>query len=617
MRSYAVELVDALACFGLERAYGVAGGASMYLNAALATDERISTKFLHHEQAAAIAATADAMVSGYPAVLFVTNGPGVVNALTGVAAAWLDSVPMFVISGEARSDHLGVGSGLRNLGIQALPIEQMVSSIVKQFKCLSSGDDPRLTVANLLKTSVQGRPGPVWLQVPLDVQSASAEGFVGLRSAPDSLSFKLETVADGDSSSSKALSDLLIQIEHALLRSRRPVIWIGEGSRRSLRNGKLRRLLETLSAPVVTSWRMKDCAQWLPDGGFGCPGIVSDGFANCLIESADLLFVLGSRCDFTQLGFDATKVASSAFKIVVDIDEHEVRKLDHWADLSVTANIESVVQDLFIGSPAPSFSKWREKCEALRSLTSERDSGLHVDQYSRPETSSGVLRVRELASEVSSQLSDAVLVVGSAGSAIEIFLQNVNIESKTRLIFSTGLGSMGFALPSAVGALCSSEGKEVLCVESDGSMMFNIQELATLISLSRPILIVVLDNDGYASIANSQRAWFGWTVCGSSKSDGLPPFAIDEIAIGFGWEVRHFGCLEEFRELVVDWRRNPRPLMVIARVDPMEDRLPRIPSHMNSQGVMEQASYTDFVGWQSAVEVEDLVEALKSYGKNV
>jgi len=602
-RSKAEVLVDRLARRGVRRAYGVTGGASMFLNIALGDSPSIKTTICLHEQAAAFAACADSMCSGQPVLLFATNGPGSLNLMTGVAAAFLDSVPVIVVTGEAQTKHLDLEERMRNKGIQAVPISPAAASIAKAFHRLQAWDDPCAVVDDLVALALTPRKGPVWLQVPLDVQSMEV--------TPDDRRTPVENlVSSKRTARAKTLVKRPESIE-ALTKASRLLLWLGEGARDAIESGVVAEWCSIWDPVVVCSWRLKDRELGYGFESLGSPGIVAYEVPNCLLEAADTVVAVGTRLDFTQLGFEKSMVAKDAFKIGVDVDSLELEKHSDWLDLQVSADANDWFRAT-LGSSLPN-SGWGSYVRQLEGLGLGRQSADRNFESGKSLGQQAHVSVSAFGRLVSSWLNDEVLVVGSSGSAIEIFLHSLARTRMRRLVFSTGLGSMGCAVPSAVGS-CFGSAAPVLCVESDGSLMFNIQEIATLVYHKLPVLLCILDNGGYASIRNSQNAWFEGSSFGSDPATGLPSVDIASVLRGFGMEVASAETLVDVRQILDEWREHPKLLALHLGVDGREDRLPRIPSRLADDGQMVQAGFTDFVGGAPEADVLSLRKVLGEFG---
>lgn len=595
----AASIIAGLESLGIRRAYGVTGGASMFLNMALKQSRLIETVFCLHEQAAAMAACSDSMLTGDPVLVFGTNGPGSLNLLTGIAAAYLDSLPVFVLTGEVRTEHLEPAGTLRNKGIQALPIDAAAKSVTKAFRTLRFGESAEEIVGELVELALEPRRGPVWLQVPLDVQNAPAAVFDGAKASgfgPQVLS----------RSAAPNLDDCL----GALKASARTLLWLGEGARSAVEDGSVAAFCNSWDPVVVTSWRMKDREHGYGFESFGSPGTLADELANHLVESAELIIGLGTRLDYTQLGFDRSRVALNAKKIGVDIDSAELLKHGEWLDIRVIQDakgwLESVTPH---GSSVPMWGSH------VRSTLSKPAFSRFNFRKSVSDPCSATLEcstVRTIAEEATKLLRGEIVVVGSSGSAIELFLHHLRFCDVERLLFSTGLGSMGSALPSVVGAQFASR-SPIVCFESDGSFLFNVQELATIKALNIPVLLCILDNGGYASIRNSQAAWFEEGCFGADEQSGLPTTDMRSIVEGFGIEVVSISTVGDLRRAFATWRFDPRLQALHFHVEGSEDRLPRVPSHLDPNGKMVQAAFDDLVGGAPEVSRRRLQKALKGF----
>lgn len=584
---------------GVRRAYGVTGGASMFLNMALKGCSSIDTVFCLHEQAAAMAACSDSMLTGEPVVVFATNGPGSLNLLTGVAAAYLDSVPIFIVTGEVRTEHLEAAGTLRNKGIQAFPIDNAARAMTKAFHRLQFDDSVDQIVDELVDLALSPRKGPVWLQVPLDVQNAPSKAV------------QCPATLDCDVPFPTVLTNPVFdECVSALKSSARPLLWLGEGARSAVEDGSVEAFCNSWDPVVVTSWRMKDRERGYGFESYGSPGTLANEIANCLVESADLIIGLGTRLDYTQLGFDRSGVAPTAKKIGVDVDVAELGKHSGWLDTQVLQDAESWLESVTpYGDGVP---KWGSFVQTLLSKPEFSPFIVNRSDVATLDGDAACSTVRIIAEEAANLFAGEIVVVGSSGSAIELFLHHFNFCEVKRLLFSTGLGSMGSALPSVVGAHCASH-LPIICFESDGSLLFNVQELATIKAMDAPVLLCILDNLGYASIRNSQASWFddGWF--GADEESGLPTPNLRSILDGFGIDTQSIATVGDLRSAFAGWRSQPRLQALHFHVEGSEDRLPRVPSRLDPDGKMVQAAFDELVGGAPEASRMRLQKALKSF----
>ncbi len=515
-------MMDTLAQRGITHAFMVAGGGAMYLNDAVGLHPEIETVCVLHEQAAAIAAEAYTKACGRLALCLVTSGPGGTNAITGVAGGWLDSTPMIVLSGQVKRADLIGGTRVRQRGVQELDMSTIVQSITKYAVMVDEPARVRYHLEKALYLATHGRPGPVWLEVPLDVQGAIIE--------PELLEgFNPEELPDPPTISGPRLEAAAAAVGDMLRESHRPLLLLGSGVRLSGAQRAALELVESLGVPVMTTWPAMGIVGHEHPQYVGRPGPLAARGVNFALQHADLLLCIGARLDLVTTGYDPKDFGRNARKVVVDIDPFELAKLEGAIELPVCADAGAFIDALSGCESAQDSSRlqaWRDRCTAWKQsypiVTADHAiAGDHVTTYHLADVLSDLID------------DDDVVAPCSSGLAIEIFLLALRLRTGHRAIFTTALGAMGYGLPSAVGACIGSGGRRTICIEGDGGLQLNVQELETVRRLGLPIKILVLSNDGYASIRASQTRWFGRLV-GADSSSGVTMPPLKGLAASFG-----------------------------------------------------------------------------------
>ena len=498
-------LMQRLADEGVTDVFLLPGGGAMYLNDAIACEHRMTPVPCHHEQACGIAAEAYGRTSplGF-GVAVVTTGPGATNIVTPVAGAWIESLPLIVISGQVKRADAINGRKIRQGGVQEVDIISVVEPITKFAVTISSPEDARVCLEEALWRMRSERPGPVWIDVPLDVQAAPINpdllrGFI----PPPS-----ERVAD-------ALAGQVAQLNGILKDSERPVLLIGHGVRISGATEIFRQIAERLGIPCVFTWNAADTFHWDHDLYIGRPGVVAARAPNFAIQNSDCLISIGCRLDNVITAYNPAGFARAAKKIVVDVDINELDRHQISIDVKVCASAINFLQAWSENMPVlQDLSTWRAKCLDWKHRYTPLD-GKTFD-------ANGPIAHFEMVDKLSDAIGeDQLVVTGSSGLAVEVFYTAFRNKRGQRMFLTSGLGSMGYGLPAAIGACIGSGGTPTVCVESDGSLMLNLQELATLKQLNLPITLVVMNNNGYASIRNTQRNYFDQRYIGSGPASGL------------------------------------------------------------------------------------------------
>jgi len=559
-----------LADWGVRHIFLVTGGGAMHLNDSIGREPRLQYVCNHHEQASAMAAEGYARVSGLPGVVNVTTGPGGINALNGVFGAFTDSVPLLVISGQVKRETCmraqGI-TGLRQLGDQEVDIVSMVGNITKYAVLI---DDPlsiRYHLERAWHLAQTGRPGPCWLDIPVDVQAASIDpaALRGYDPAKDLDDQARPDVGRNPVQLEALCRDVLERIRNA----KRPVILAGTGVRAAHAVAEFRQLFQRLGIPVTTGWTHDLIAS--DDPLFcGRQGTIGDRAGNFTVQNADVLLILGSRLNIRQTSYNWQSFARHAFKIQVDIDPAEFRKPTVHPDLAIPCDLKRFMTAL------------THQCEAEHYLPSTHSSWLawcreRVLRYpvvqDRQRQPGPPLNPYYFIEQLSARLADDdVIICGNATACIVPF-QVMRLRAGQRLISNSGSASMGHDLPAAIGAAFARPGKRTICLAGDGSVQMNIQELQTVVHHHLPLKIFVLNNSGYLSMRMTQSGFFG-RLTGESGSSGASLPDMVKIACAYGIPSTRIDRASQFeqidRALAADG-----PTLVDVVLDPAQEFEPR------------------------------------------
>jgi acetolactate synthase-1/2/3 large subunit len=519
-------VADRLAAHGLRHVFMLTGGGAMHLNHALGTHAALETVFTHHEQALAMAAEAYYRLTNRLAVVNVTSGPGGTNAITGVYGAWVDSIGMLVLSGQVKTETTvrSTGLPLRQYGDQELDIEELVRPITKYAVMVTDPETIRYHLEKALYLATSGRPGPVWLDNPLDVQAAAID--------PDTLpSFDPAELDEPWQQTDLAAAAAAIMTK--LRAAQRPVVFAGSGVRLSGAHDAFLRLIDKLGVPVVTGWNAHDVLWNAHPLYAGRPGTVGDRGGNMVTQSADLLLVLGSRLNIRQVSYNWRTFAREAYKIWVDIDPVELRKPNVVPDMPVVADLAGLIPALIEqqdDGPSAAQRDWlgwaRERVGKFPTVLPEyRAHGPANHPYVAMDALFRALG------------EDDIVVTGN-GSACVVSFQVAEIKRGQRLWTNSGCATMGYDLPAAIGACTATGGRQrVICIAGDGSIMMNLQEMQTIAGYGLPVKVFLLNNNGYVSIFQTHRNFFnGIEVGGGPKSNvTFPDFARVAAAFGFAY----------------------------------------------------------------------------------
>ena len=563
-------VIDFIARLGVKHVFFLPGGAAMHLNDSLGRHPGLHPVCNLHEQACAISAEAYAKVSEGFGVAMVTAGPGSTNAVTGVASAWLDSIPCIFLSGQVKSPDLKRGTSLRQLGVQEIGIVEIVRSITKYAVTIDDPSTVRYHMERGIYEALNGRHGPVWFDFPLDIQAAEIDpeqlkGFTAPASTDNSASVAAEA----------------IRFIEMFNRAERPVLVAGSGIRLAGATEEFLELVELLQAPVLSTWLGFDLLPGDHPLNFGRPGAIAPRFANLCLQNSDLLLSLGARLDMAMTGYSHANLARGARKVIVDIDPAELAKFQTTVDLPVVADardfIREVLRQKHLIKP-PDRSAWKAKREGWRTrypLNSEY-----------PKVPEGTLSMYRFAETLSDCLEGSdVVASGSSGFACEIFLLVVQAHKNQRVFHSRGMGAMGFGLPASIGACFASGKRRTICVDGDGGFQMNVQELATIAEHRLPIKLFIINNRGYSSIRSSQSNYFKLCV-GCDDTSGLTLPSAAAVARAYGLPAVTLGGDGDLREGVQKVLDSDGPMVCEVMVAADEPRVPRLASFQRSDGAM-------------------------------
>ena len=511
---------------GIRDVFMLTGGGAMHLNHSIGTHSQLNTTFCHHEQALAMAAEAYGRFSNRLAVVNVTSGPGGTNTITGVYGSYVDSVGMVVISGQVKNETtvLYTGLPLRQYGDQELDIVPIISTITKYAAMVTDPLTIRYHLEKAIYLARSGRPGPTWLDIPLDVQAAMID--------PAELASGFDPAEIDEPWKRTDIAASAAEIIAALCKAKRPVVLAGGGVRLSGAHADFLQLVEKLGIPVVTGWNAHDVI-WNDHPLYcGRPGTVGDRGGNMVTQSADFLLVLGSRLNIRQVSYNWTSFAREAFKVWVDIDPIELQKPNVKPDLPVVADLKDLIPALIAAAPdAPS-------AEQAEWLDWARQRGAKFPVV-LPEYRNNQLCNPYVAMEaLFNVLEEGDVVVTGNGSACVVSFQVANLKPGQRLWTNSGCATMGYDLPAAIGVCAALEKpRRVICIAGDGSIMLNLQELQTIAGYKLPVKVILLNNSGYVSIFQTHRNFFnGVEVGGGPKSNvTFPDFGRVAAAFGFAY----------------------------------------------------------------------------------
>ena len=585
---------DFVASLNVKHVFLLPGGGCMHLVDSLGKRKDLKPVCFLHEQGAAIAADAYSQYANNIGVALVTTGPGGTNAITGVAGSWIDSIPVLIISGQVkRADIIGA-SGVRQMGGQEVDITSIVKPITKYAVTVMEPNDILYHLEKAVHIALSGRKGPVWIDIPLDVQGAMIDEK-NLRKF-DPKEIKPVSAAD--------LSPKIKRTIGLLNAAKRPVILAGNGIRSAKAEKDFLRLVDKLKVPVLTTWKGADLLAENDRYYFGRPGSIASRGANFIQQNADLILVLGARLDLAQVGYYYDKFAKNAKKIIVDIDPAELKKMTDKKmriDVPVISDVGVFIREL-LGSIGQreniDLSDWLARCLAWK-----KKYPVVLPEYYKQKK---FVNTYVLADVLSKLLTgNDVVVPGSSGSCSEIMMQAFKVKKCQRIFNDPGLGSMGFGLPASIGACIASGGKRTISVIGDGGLQHNIQELQTLKRLNLPVKIFVLNNNGYSSIRQTQNKFFNGRLVCCDPSSGLTLPDTRKIAEAYGLKTVLIKDQAKLSQLVKKVLSLNGPVICEVMADPTLKTVPRLDSEARPDGTMVSKPLEDLYPFLDRKEFKD------------
>ena len=599
-------IADTLAAYGIHHVFTVTGGGAMHLNDSLGHHPELSCMYHHHEQAAAMAAEAYARVDNHMAAVCVTSGPGATNAITGALCGWMDSIPMLLLSGQVRYDTTVRSSGLniRTMGVQEYDIVKSVEPMTKYAVMVEEPKKVRYHLERALFLAVHGRPGPVWLDIPLNVQSAVVE------------TEELEAYdcrEDRDQIPEEISQDVIEMILEKIKSARRPVMFAGHGIRLAGAYDRFQRLVELLGIPVVTGMSSIDLMESAHPLYVGRNGGTGDRAGNFAVQNSDVLLSIGSRQSFLQTGFAYEKWAQNAYTILNDIDGEELKKKSLHVSLPVVGDAAGLIDQLVKKleergctgehtwfSCSAAASGWLKKCSGWKNKYPV------VTEKHYQELEPGRTNIYAFYQQLSELLPDGAQILVSVGTSRVAGSQAIYLKKNQRFYTNAVTASMGYGLPAAIGVCVASGKKEVICVTGEGSLQMNIQELQTIRHHQLPIRIFVINNEGYHSIRQTQNSYFKGNLVGVGEESGDLSFPdLECLAPAYG--IAYDSCRDS-RTLREDLERvlhGPKPCICQVFVTKQQKTEPKLASRQLPDGTMVSASLEDMYPFLPREELEE------------
>jgi len=534
---------------GIKDLFLISGGGIMHLLDSAAKQKNLNLVFNLNEQATSICADSYAQYTNHLGACLVTTGPGATNAVTGCAGAWLDSSPVLFISGQTKTADMGQLKGLRQFGAQEVAIVPMVKPITKYAVTVMRGDEIKYHLEKAVYLATHGRRGPVWIDIPLDVQGSHVEiqNLKGFNPESEGLAetYSVET-------------EVISKVYNLMNKSERPVVLMGHGVTASGKGKDLHRLLDEFRIPALATWRAKGIYSDDDELFMGSPGIPATRYSNYVLQNSDFLLIIGSRLNPAITAYAEENFAPGAVKIIVDIDKNEINKLVMPFELKINSDagvfIESLVanKNKYINN---SRENWIDYCVNIKKKYPLSKEVQPLDNEGKVD---GYLFAEKLSDYMT---SEDVFVGSSSGRTCGISHMAIRLKKGQKFITSMGIGAMGWCLPSAISSCIASGRRRTILLEGDGSLQHNIQELALINTYKLPIKLFVYSNSGYASIYNMQKNNFNSNFAGCNKDSGIEFPSIKSIACAYNLEYNVLKSNNDIDNVLDEIMKDDRPVL--------------------------------------------------------
>lgn len=605
LSDYIVKYIENL---GVKHIFLISGGGNIHVVDSLGKSKKIQYICSHHEQAAAIAAEAYSRITDNIGVVLVTTGPGGTNAITGVYGAWTDSIPLLIISGQVKREMMGAGKVVRQLGDQEINIIDLVKPITKYAKTVINPLDCRYELDKAVHIAKSGRPGPVWLDIPLDIQGTQIE-------ERKLKTFDPKEIKNNYRTNKKTIQDLTAKTIDKLEKARRPVLFIGNGVRLANAQKELLTLIKLLKIPVLTSFAGYDLVSTDNPYYLGRPGTVGQRAANFILQNCDLLLTVGTRLNIRTVGYNYQSFARNAYKIMVDIDKRELEKKTLKIDLAVNCDAKdflyAMIEQLSSSeNPPPRGSRsvtpprclyrtWLEQCKLWQKKYPQiPDSYWQQKKYVNPYCFIDIL---------SKSLNNTSVLALSDGTACVVPYQTLKFPQGARIIVNSGCAAMGYGLPAAIGVCFANQKRKTICIEGDGSIQLNIQELQTVVYHQLPIKIFVFTNDGYLSIRLTQNSLFNGKYIASDTKSGVSCPDILKIARAYGIRSLQIDSHNKMKEKITEVLDGDDPVICEVKISPKQEFIPKVASRQLPDGSFVSGTLEDMYPFLSREEVKEIM----------
>ena len=576
MKNKIKKVSDIIALFLKEKkirhVFGIIGSANAHIFDSISKLNYTEIVCVHHEQAATMAMQNYYRTTGKISAALVTAGGASSNAITGVISAWADSIPGIIISGQENLRFIKSYKKMRMWGIQGFDSTYMVSKVTKYSKRLVNPKEILYELEKNYHISMTGRPGPVWLDIPIDIQGTKILN-----------STKLKVFKPKKEIKSNLKKMELIKISKMIEKSKRPVFWFGNGIKLSKKKQAIKKILQKYPFPSFVSWAAIDLLDSNHNLNFGRPGVYGNRASNFILQNSDLIISVGARMSIPMIGYVQDEFARKAKIIQVDIDKTEIKKLKKKTNLAINkdANIflENILKRVKNNINRTSLKDWTNYCRKTLKKYPHIETEAHSDK-------NGHINSYKFLDKLSNFFRKDECIVTDMGTALLSGHQVLKIKEKQTLMTSTGLGEMGFGLPGAIGASFGRNKGEVICLNCDGGMMMNIQELQTIDHYKLPIKIFIFNNDGYLMIKHTQKNLFAGNYTAVNKDTGVTCPDFKKIANAFNMKYFYIKTWNDFNKNISKILKQKKPMIIDVMMDPEQNFHPKLSTSKNIKNII-------------------------------
>jgi acetolactate synthase-1/2/3 large subunit len=575
----------------IKHVFGIIGAGNAHIFDSIQSLGYTEIICVHHEQAACMAMQTYYRTSGRITAALLTTGGGSTNGVTGVVSAWADSIPGIIISGNENSKYIELHKDVRMWGVQGYDSLHMVEKVTKYTDRIL---DPSRTIEILdkaLNISMNGRPGPCWIDIPMNIQSS----MIDIENMTKTASFDLPEFTSID-----LVKNIELLIEN-LKTSKRPLFWLGNGIRLSGAQSQVETLINQFKIPTIVSWAGIDLIDSYHPLVYGRAGTYGQRCANFILQNCDLLICVGTRLSISQIGYDINEIARDAKIAFVDIDINEINKLESKIDYKINADAGefiSLMLDSGKKTEIKEYTEWIDRCNYFKTKYPWVNEDDHPDK-------DGFINSYTFMEKLNGHLKENQIITTDMGTALLSGHQVLRIKKGQRLMTSTGLGEMGYGLPAAIGASIATNRGEVLCLNCDGGMMMNLQELQTIIHNKLPIKIIIFNNDGYLMIKHTQNALFNGRRSGVDKSTGVSCPDFNEIAKAFNFPAFKIKTWGDFDKVIPRIQDHDGPLICEVFMHPQQLFVPKLSLAIQDDGSLISPPLEDLSPFIPRNELQD------------